>query len=228
VAGIPDRERVAEAAMRGLAHDVHNVDLRRQLSMAGWHTPLQSAGFVACDNLALDPHIPSDTRVEARGHLVYYVEPLAGGEFCPLETRAASTRSLTAAEDETRHDRWSAASLATDHWFASAPPIAWPGAADRTVEIVREVVMLKRAVDQWARVHLHRWVEYEHDHMTRVSRPFIFLHRGVELISTLAGSDDAAAVVVTFSVEDDRAYACRLPVARLDELLSARVLPSAE
>jgi hypothetical protein len=116
---------------------------------------------------------------------------------------------------EVRHD-WNAG-----RWRGSAGPMPWPdGRPDRQVVLVHEVVYRQGPDAVWERIYTHRFFEYDAaSRITRLSRPFVFVHKGVEFACGLSASWDRQAVIVTFGVEDAAAYLCRMPLARLEALL---------
>ena len=221
-----DHERAAREALGALRElrSAHRESISKsrehqlleELSIAGWRTSLHQEAFAACDDLALGHGIPDKIADDARGHLLYYADPIAGATFQKIDAVIEVSGDVP---------RLSQSRVNAPNWLHAANPVCSPWRPGGTVALVREDVLLKRSQDQWQPVDLHRVVEYDREsEVARVSRPFTFLHWGTERAASL--SVDAHAALVTFHVEDERAYACRIPIARLDELLNARVLPS--
>lgn len=191
------------------------------MSIAAWQTSLQHEGFQACDDLALCRGIPDAVIDDARGHLAYYVEPISGCEFHLLAAPAGSL--------EDRKAPLTLAGVNASNWHGAAGPIraGW-NEGETSVVLVHESVLLKRSEDYWQPIALHRFAEYDDAfHLTRVSRPFVFLHRGTEVVLEMR-TEGTETVVVTFAVDDHRAYACRIPYARVDAALNARRLTSTD
>ena len=105
-------------------------------------------------------------------------------------------------------------------WRGSAGPILWPGSArGRRVLLVHDGVRRQGADGVWERVYVHRAVEYDGAFCpTRISKPFVFAHHGVEFACGMITSWEGD-VLVTVGVEDREAYICRIPAGRFDEML---------
>lgn len=115
---------------------------------------------------------------------------------------------------------WNAAS-----WRGSAGPISVPR-SDRLLILVHEAVSRDGPDGHPERVYLHRFVECDSGFsLTRVSRPFVFAHQGVEFSCGMTLSHDRASLVVGLGIEDGSAYLCRIPLARVETLLQDMNLP---
>lgn len=221
-----EHDRAAQASFRALEvlcssaptpdRQPEEWRLREELSIAGWRTSLHQEAFAACDDLALGRGIPDRIVDDARGHLLYYAEPTKSGTFRRIDAPIGASRNVQL-PIESR--------VNASNWLGEADPIRSPLRPDGWMVLVREEVLLKRSQRQWQPVDLHRFAEYDDRfELARVSRPFTFLHWGLEAVAGLSSDNDD--VIVTFRVEDERAYECRMPLARVDEMLNARVLPS--
>jgi hypothetical protein len=145
--------------------------------------------------------------VDRRGVLraIYAYEPLTIVRVCVrsgryhVETKVA--HPLTAA-----------------HWRGSAGPISIPG-SDRLLILVHEVRVRDRNGRE-ERVYLHRFVECDRKFsLTRVSRPFVFAHRGIEFACGMALGHDGASLVIGLGMEDVSAYLCQISLCRVDQML---------
>ncbi len=110
-------------------------------------------------------------------------------------------------------------------WRGSAGPIGWPGPttsmSDRQLVLVHEAVRRQGSDGQWERVYLHRFVEYDASfHLTRISRPFVFAHKGVEFACGMAAAHGGRDLIVTLGIEDREAHLARIPFWRIDILLN--------
>jgi len=102
-----------------------------------------------------------------------------------------------------------------EHWRGSAGPIDLPeDAGGGRLLLIHEVAY------QGRRYYLHRFATVDAEwRIDRVSRPFIFRHRGVEFAAGVCLTHDGADVLITFGVEDREAWLCRIPLRRVLELL---------
>ena len=112
-------------------------------------------------------------------------------------------------------------SLNAAGWRGSAGPVSMPGTG-RWLMLVHEVVVRHRPGRPADRVYLQRFVEVECDPrfvVTRISRPFVFAHHGIEFPCGMTLSHDGRELVIGLGIEDSSAYLCRLPLARVERLL---------
>jgi tetratricopeptide (TPR) repeat protein len=112
-------------------------------------------------------------------------------------------------------------------WRGSAGPIPWGhGTERRWLAVVHEVVHRQGPDQGWERVYLHRFVEWDTGfRVRRLSRPFVFAHKGVEFACGMAFDHDDAHLIVAFGVEDKAAYLGRMPLARVEAMLDQRPRP---
>ncbi len=108
------------------------------------------------------------------------------------------------------------------HWRGSAGPIPWPTeGGDRQWLLIHEAVRRLGPDGLPERIYLHRWVECDAAFaLTRVSRPFVFAHKGVEFACGMTLDHDGTHLIVGLGIEDREAYLCRIPVARVRALLA--------
>jgi len=111
--------------------------------------------------------------------------------------------------------------LNAGHWRGSAGPVVWPGAGGgRLLLLVHEAVPRQGPDGHRDRVYLHRFVECDAGFaITRISRPFVFAHKGVEFACGMAVTHDREALVIGVGIEDRDACLCRLPITSVDALL---------
>lgn len=110
-------------------------------------------------------------------------------------------------------------------WRGSGGPVLWPDGRGRQIVLVHEVVHRQGPDSGWERVYLHRFIEYDPAfRLMRVSRPFVFAHKGVEFVCGMAPGPGGADLVIALGVEDREAYLARIPFARIDRLLDDRLV----
>ncbi len=104
-------------------------------------------------------------------------------------------------------------------WRGSAGPLWWPTAGSRRVVLVHDAVRRQGPDGVWERVYLHRIIELDASwRLTRLSKPFVFAHHGVEFACGMVKSCEGD-VLITIGIEDHDAYICRIPAARFDAML---------
>ncbi len=110
-------------------------------------------------------------------------------------------------------------------WRGSAGPLAWPDGAGRPghrLVLVHEAIRRQGPDAEWERIYLHRFVEYDAAfRATRVSRPFVFAHKGVEFACGMACAHGGLELIVAFGIEDREAYLGRIAFTQLDRMLDA-------
>jgi hypothetical protein len=107
-------------------------------------------------------------------------------------------------------------------WRGSAGPVRWPRRGIEWLVLVHEVVHRIGADGGYERIYLHRFAAYAEDFtLLRLSRPFVFAHKGVEFACGMAIAHDAAHLVIGLGMEDREAYMARLDLARVEQLLEA-------
>lgn len=108
-------------------------------------------------------------------------------------------------------------------WRGSAGPLAWPDGAGRPghrLVLVHEAIRRQGADAEWERIYLHRFVEYDAAfRVTRVSRPFIFAHKGVEFACGMTCAHGGLELIVALGIEDREAYLGRIAFTQLDRML---------
>lgn len=121
-------------------------------------------------------------------------------------------------------EREVAQSVNGSHWRGSAGPLRWPGGrSPGWLVLVHEVVHRIGADSGYERIYLHRFVEYDDSFtLTRLSRPFMFAHKGVEFACGMTMTHDGNNLVLGLGMEDREAYMARIDVARVEGLLEAR------
>ena len=102
-----------------------------------------------------------------------------------------------------------------DRFRGSAGPVRLPeSAGGGTLLLVHEVAF------HGQRDYLHRFLEVESDwRVVRASRPFFFLHRGIEFASGACLDHDGETLLITLGVEDGEAWLCRVPLRTVRDLL---------
>lgn len=99
------------------------------------------------------------------------------------------------------------------HFRGSAAPILFD---DGLLIIVHEVVQ----DNDYSRRYLHRFVYINSNYeIERVSKPFIFLHQGVEYCCGMTLSHSGEDLVITIGVEDNEAHLCVVDLDTVIELL---------
>jgi hypothetical protein len=108
-------------------------------------------------------------------------------------------------------------------WRGSGGPVSWPDERGRQIVLVHEVVHRQGPDQGWERIYLHRFVEYDSAfRVMRVSRPFVFAHKGVEFVCGMAPAPGGADLIVALGVEDREAYLARIAFTRIDRMLNSR------
>jgi tetratricopeptide (TPR) repeat protein len=159
------------------------------------HAPLAGHG----DDRIQKNWLPFVDRETGALHVVYAYEPLT-----VLHVDPASGRCRPVVEvPQGRH---------FERWHGSAGPIDLPDGG--------RLLMIHEVALQGRRYYLHRFVGVDPDwRIDRVSRPFFFHHRGVEFAGGATLTHDGADLLVTYGVEDREAWLCRIPLARVLDLL---------
>jgi hypothetical protein len=139
-------------------------------------------------------------------HAIYGYDP-----FTVVRVSADSGRYEV--ETEVPH-QWNTAG-----WRGSAGPVSLPD-SDRLLMLVHEVPFKPRPDLHRQRVYLQRFVECDRRFsLTRVSRPFVFAHQGIEFPCGMTLSHDSAHLVIGLGIEDERAYLCRISLDRVESML---------
>jgi hypothetical protein len=118
-----------------------------------------------------------------------------------------------AVEAEVKHSRRAKA------WRGSAGPVSIPG-GDRLLMLVHEVSVSEGPEGHPERIYLHRFIECDASFaLTRVSRPFVFAHDGIEFACGMALAHDGRTLVIGFGIEDSSAYLCEVSLDRVESML---------
>ena len=104
----------------------------------------------------------------------------------------------------------------------SAGPVAWPlGGSEGWLVLVHEVVNRQGPDGGWERVYLHRFVECSRAFgLARITRPFVFVHKGVEFPCGMAPNHADDAILVGLGIEDAQAHLVRVPATRIEAMLA--------
>lgn len=107
-----------------------------------------------------------------------------------------------------------------EHLRGSAGPLDLPSeAGGGRLVIVHQVAFHGR------RYYMHRFLRFDEDwSLVEASRPFFFLHRGIEFACGTALAHGHEDLLITFGVEDREAWLCRIPLRAVTEML--RPLPA--
>jgi hypothetical protein len=110
--------------------------------------------------------------------------------------------------------------LNAGHWRGSAGPVPWRSAPGHQLLLVHE------GIDHWdrggyvGRTYLHRFIELDCTFgLTRMSRPFVFAHKGVEFSCGMTLNHEATELIIAIGIEDCAAFLCRIPTHDVDALL---------
>ena len=104
-------------------------------------------------------------------------------------------------------------------WRGSAGPISTPD-SDRFLLLVHEVIVQPDPHANGRRVYLHRFIECDASFaLTRVSRPFVFAHHGIEFACGLTLTHDGRRLVIGLGIEDSSAYLCEVSLERVESML---------
>ncbi len=95
----------------------------------------------------------------------------------------------------------------------SAPPIPF---ADGYLAMSHEVIFQK----DHGRSYLHRFIYFTKDFVIqKVSKPFFFLHRGVEFCCSMAWNMDQKELIIPYGYEDREARICRVSADHIYHML---------
>jgi hypothetical protein len=104
--------------------------------------------------------------------------------------------------------------FAGGNWRGSAGPVGRPR-TDKLLILVHEVLRRGRGL-----LYVSRFLECDRRfELTRVSDPFVFLHRGIEFPCGMVLSHDQRSLVIGLGIEDVSAYLCVVPLDRVESML---------
>lgn len=96
-------------------------------------------------------------------------------------------------------------------FFGSAPPIEFENGY---LTLVHENVYDNQ------RIYMHRFVFFDQDfNITKISKPFIFLHKGIEYCCGITFDHSGRNLVMTVGIEDREAYLCSVDLITVRSML---------
>lgn len=96
----------------------------------------------------------------------------------------------------------------------SAGPIPFEGGY---LLLIHEIVFQP----DYSRIYLHRFLQLDQRfYVNRISKPFTFMHQGVEFCGSMALNHEETQLVLSVGIEDAKAYLCFLDLNTLKSLLS--------
>jgi hypothetical protein len=103
------------------------------------------------------------------------------------------------------------------NWRGSGGPVSLPGSRKLLI-LVHEVLERPNGL-----LYVHRFVECDRRfNVRRVSRPFVFAHRGIEFACGMTLSHDRRRLIVGLGIEDVSAYLCLVGIDAVERSLSHR------
>ena len=187
-----------------ISHPVYAYLFDEELSIAAYSTQYKEEGFTAANRLLLIPHIPPQTKAAAYKNILWYVQNLKNAHFEHIKKmqKGNPCEKSWLPPSQNRIDlsqcRGTVAPIPFDEGF---------------LMLVREVVQNDQRYD------LHRFIYIDKDlQIEKISKPFVFRHRGFEYCSSMTIDHASNACLLTICLERET-YACSVDLHSLRSLL---------
>lgn len=181
-----------------ISYPVYDYQFDEELSISADATRFRDDGYAAINRLLLKKCVPKLTKEYAYYNLKFYISAIPGAEFKKISRSALAdvqkpkSKNVTFVKESDYHD--------FAHFQDSVSPIEFD---EGYLMLVHEVVPDNPSY------YIHRFISLDSSLVVnKISKPFIFQHRGFEYCSKITLDHKHNKAVMQVGVEENEAYSC--------------------